>query len=348
MGSSTCWGPTRAGSPSSSPGASGSPCSPRRSRSASSGVLVERGVLKRIYGTKNANFAGVLVTYGLAIMIPDLVRMTFGRPGKPFAIPEALSGSLFRIGALDVHNYRVFILVVTAALLPLLWLLLNKTNLGLVIRAGHQRQPHGAAPRHQRGPHVDDHLRPRRRARRVRGRDHRAAGGGGARDGRAHPDRVLHRHGGRRHGDLPGGRRGRAPHRRDAGPDRHGLRRARRRGHLPRDGPRAARAARGDSSARRGCPRSERPGPGRAGAGHRAALRRLHAVLPGPAHRGPGLRALRAGLRRAARPRGRALAGALRVPRRGRLRHRHPPGPLPPPARAEPAGRGGRRASSPR
>ncbi len=100
------------------------------------GVLVERGVLKRIYGTKNASFAGVLVTYGLAIMIPDLVRMTFGRPGKPFAIPEALSGSLFRIGALDVHNYRVFILVVTAVLLPLLWLLLNRTNLGLVIRAG--------------------------------------------------------------------------------------------------------------------------------------------------------------------------------------------------------------------
>lgn len=100
------------------------------------GVLVERGVLKRIYGTKNANFAGVLVTYGLAIMIPDLVRMTFGRPGKPFAIPEALSSSLFRIGALDVHSYRVFILVVTAVLLPLLWLLLNKTNLGLVIRAG--------------------------------------------------------------------------------------------------------------------------------------------------------------------------------------------------------------------
>jgi branched-chain amino acid transport system permease protein len=100
------------------------------------GVLVERGVLKRIYGTRNANFAGVLVTYGLAIMIPDLVRMTFGRPGKPFAIPEALSGSLFRIGALDVHSYRVFILVVTGVLLPLLWLLLNRTNLGLVIRAG--------------------------------------------------------------------------------------------------------------------------------------------------------------------------------------------------------------------
>jgi branched-chain amino acid transport system permease protein len=100
------------------------------------GILVERGVLQRIYGTKNANFAGVLVTYGLAIMIPDLVRMTFGRPGKPFAVPAALTGSLFRLGEIDVHAYRVFILGVTAVLLPLLWLLLNRTNLGLVIRAG--------------------------------------------------------------------------------------------------------------------------------------------------------------------------------------------------------------------
>ena len=100
------------------------------------GILVERGVLQRIYGTKNANFAGVLVTYGLAIMIPDLVRMTFGRPGKPFAVPAALTGSLFRLGEIDVHAYRVFILGVTVVLLPLLWLLLNRTNLGLVIRAG--------------------------------------------------------------------------------------------------------------------------------------------------------------------------------------------------------------------
>jgi branched-chain amino acid transport system permease protein len=100
------------------------------------GVLVERGVLKRIYGTRNAGFAGVLVTYGLAIMIPDLVRMTFGRPGKPFAVPAALSFSLFKLGPTDVNAYRVFIVGVTAALLPLLWLLLNKTTLGLVIRAG--------------------------------------------------------------------------------------------------------------------------------------------------------------------------------------------------------------------
>jgi branched-chain amino acid transport system permease protein len=51
-------------------------------------------------------------------------------------VPAALTGSLFRLGAIDVHAYRVFILVVTAVLMPLLWLLLNRTNLGLVIRAG--------------------------------------------------------------------------------------------------------------------------------------------------------------------------------------------------------------------
>jgi len=100
------------------------------------GILVERGVLTRIYGTRNASFAGVLVTYGLAIMVPDLVRMTFGRPGKPFAVPAALSASLFKLGPTEVSAYRVFIVAVTLVLLPLLWLLLNKTNLGLVIRAG--------------------------------------------------------------------------------------------------------------------------------------------------------------------------------------------------------------------
>jgi branched-chain amino acid transport system permease protein len=100
------------------------------------GILVEIGVLRRIYGTRNANFAGVLVTYGLAIMIPDVIRMVFGRPGKPFAVPKGLTGSLLTLGGTDIGSYRIFIILVTAALLPLLWFLLNRTNLGMVIRAG--------------------------------------------------------------------------------------------------------------------------------------------------------------------------------------------------------------------
>ena len=68
-------------------------------------------------------------------------------PGAPSLLAAlAAEGERFGIAAIDfatgafrateVHGYRVFILLVTAALLPLLWLLLNKTNLGLVIRAG--------------------------------------------------------------------------------------------------------------------------------------------------------------------------------------------------------------------
>lgn len=100
------------------------------------GAAAERGVLRRIYGTKNQAFAAVLVTYGLTIMVPDVIRMIFGRAGKPFTTPKILTGSLFTLGAADVHGYRVFIILVTAVLLPALWLVLNKTNLGLVIRAG--------------------------------------------------------------------------------------------------------------------------------------------------------------------------------------------------------------------
>src|SRR5262249_48552089 len=92
------------------------------------GILVERGVLQRIYGTKNATFAGVLVTYGLAIMIPDLVRMTFGRPGKPFAVPAALTGSLFRLGELHVHPYPRLLLGVLTGLPPITWLFYHRCH----------------------------------------------------------------------------------------------------------------------------------------------------------------------------------------------------------------------------
>src|SRR6185369_9440188 len=78
--------------------------------------------------------------------------------------------------------------------------------------------------------------------RRAGRRDHCAPRGRRAGDGRPRADRMLHRHGGRGDSELPRGRRGRAPHRPDAGAHRHGLRRARGRRHLSHDGSRAARA----------------------------------------------------------------------------------------------------------
>ncbi len=100
------------------------------------GALTEVGLFRRVYKSKNPTFSGVLVAYGLAILAPDFIRLLYGRPGKPFPMPQILSGNVFTIGGTEVSAYRVFVIGVTALLLPALWYLLNKTNLGMVIRAG--------------------------------------------------------------------------------------------------------------------------------------------------------------------------------------------------------------------
>lgn len=100
------------------------------------GALAETTMFRRVYKSKNPTFSGVLVAYGLAIFAPDFIRLLYGRPGKPFPMPAVLSETVFTIGGTEVSAYRIFVIGVTAALLPAIWYLLNKTNLGMVIRAG--------------------------------------------------------------------------------------------------------------------------------------------------------------------------------------------------------------------
>lgn len=100
------------------------------------GALTECTLFRRVYKSKNPTFSGVLVAYGLAILAPDFIRLLYGRPGKPFPMPPLLSGNVFTLGDTAVSAYRLFVIGVTAGLLPALWYLLNKTNLGMVIRAG--------------------------------------------------------------------------------------------------------------------------------------------------------------------------------------------------------------------
>ncbi len=100
------------------------------------GALTELTLFRRAYTTKNPTYSGVLVAYGLAIFAPDFIRLLYGRPGKPFPMPPNLRQALFTIGGTEVSAYRIFVIAVTAVLLPALWYLLNRTNLGMVIRAG--------------------------------------------------------------------------------------------------------------------------------------------------------------------------------------------------------------------
>jgi branched-chain amino acid transport system permease protein len=101
---------------------------------AAMGFFVEVFLLRRTYNRKESEFLGILVTFGLGLAAPDLVRWIFGNLGLPYVKP--LSDPLFYIGGVAFSQYRFFLIIVTAVLASALWWLLQKTNLGMIIRAG--------------------------------------------------------------------------------------------------------------------------------------------------------------------------------------------------------------------
>ncbi|MBP2675206.1 MAG: inner-rane translocator [Deltaproteobacteria bacterium] len=96
------------------------------------GVLIERFLLKPLYGKDP--LLPLLLTFGLSVAIPDLVKIVFGLTGKPVAYPEELGGATLA-GPLILSNYRLFIIVFTLVILISLWLFLKKSDLGMIIRA---------------------------------------------------------------------------------------------------------------------------------------------------------------------------------------------------------------------
>jgi len=98
------------------------------------GFVVEAYLLRRTYNRKESEFLGILVTFGLAFAAPDLARWIFGNLGLPYLKP--LSEPLFTIGGVAFSQYRFFLILVTVVLASALWWLLQRTDLGMIIRAG--------------------------------------------------------------------------------------------------------------------------------------------------------------------------------------------------------------------
>jgi branched-chain amino acid transport system permease protein len=101
------------------------------------GMLSERFLVRPLYG-RGIDYP-LLLTYGLGLIILDAVRIVAGTEGVPFATPEVLSGAV-DLGFFFFPKYRLFLILVTAALLVALWLFLEKTPYGLIIRAGARDQ----------------------------------------------------------------------------------------------------------------------------------------------------------------------------------------------------------------
>ena len=97
------------------------------------GLAVERVLIRPLYG-RGIDYP-LLLTFGLSYIIVELVRSTVGKAGFPFDTPAVLHGAV-DIGVGYFPLYRLFVIGATAVILFGLWLFLERTSFGLIIRAG--------------------------------------------------------------------------------------------------------------------------------------------------------------------------------------------------------------------
>lgn len=97
------------------------------------GCIIEVTLLRPLYGKEP--LLGLFMTFALALFIEELIRTIWGAAGHPFDNPEFLNGFVVW-GPILVTKYRLFVLGVTVVLLFGIWLALEKTPYGRIIRAG--------------------------------------------------------------------------------------------------------------------------------------------------------------------------------------------------------------------
>jgi branched-chain amino acid transport system permease protein len=96
------------------------------------GLFFERVIIRPVYGE---HLKQILVTMGGLIVFEQLILVVWGPDMIPLPRPGAISGS-FIVGEAAIERYRVLAVVVGIAVFAALWLLLNRTRLGLLVRAG--------------------------------------------------------------------------------------------------------------------------------------------------------------------------------------------------------------------
>jgi branched-chain amino acid transport system permease protein len=96
------------------------------------GMLIERTMLKRLYQLDH--LYGLLLTFGLALVIQGLFRNEFGSSGQPYPIPDALAGGS-NLGFMYLPNYRAWVIVASIVVCLATWFVIEKTQLGSYLRA---------------------------------------------------------------------------------------------------------------------------------------------------------------------------------------------------------------------
>jgi len=96
------------------------------------GMIIERTMLKQLY--KLDHLYGLLLTFGLALIIQGVFRNEYGSSGLPYSIPAQLTGGQ-NLGFMFLPNYRAWVIVFSLAVCISTWFVIEKTKLGSYLRA---------------------------------------------------------------------------------------------------------------------------------------------------------------------------------------------------------------------
>jgi branched-chain amino acid transport system permease protein len=96
------------------------------------GIVIERTMLKRLYHLDH--LYGLLLTFGVALIIQGVFRNEFGASGLPYSIPKQLTGG-YNLGFMFLPTYRAWVVVFSLAVCLVTWYVIEWTKLGSYLRA---------------------------------------------------------------------------------------------------------------------------------------------------------------------------------------------------------------------
>lgn len=97
------------------------------------GIFVERFVLRRVHSYGHAH--ELLVTFGLSVVIAEVIKMFYGNFPVDYSVPAGLSFPAFALGGMDYPFYRLFMGGIAVVMFAVLYLMLTRTRIGIVVRA---------------------------------------------------------------------------------------------------------------------------------------------------------------------------------------------------------------------
>jgi branched-chain amino acid transport system permease protein len=97
------------------------------------GVVIEKTMLRWLY--KLDHLYGLLLTFGITLMLEGLFRSFYGVSGQPYSVPSALAGAT-DLGFMILPNYRAWVVAASLAVCLATWFVIEKTKLGAYLRAG--------------------------------------------------------------------------------------------------------------------------------------------------------------------------------------------------------------------